>query len=193
MKAPLINGERIKLIPFTEKMVSKNYIDWLNDPQINLFLEVRHSRVTIEKQRKIVKDYIESPNVFYWAIALKAGDTIGSVKLMTDKYGVGEIGILIGDSRYWNLGFATEAIHTLSNWVISQKAARKLSAGAYSRNEGSIKAFIKNGFEIEGLRKDHVIDESFGVSDIILLGKILGEPEGRMNVKDFNRAAQPLL
>lgn len=193
MKAPQINGERINLIPFTEKMVNKYFIDWLNDPQINLFLEVRQSKVTIEKQRNIVKDYIQSPNVFYWAIALKAGDIIGSVKLTTDKYGVGEIGILIGDTRYWNLGFATEAIHTLSNWVVSQKAARKLSAGAYSKNEGSIKAFIKNGFEIEGLRKDHVTDESFGVTDIILLGKILGEPEVRKNVTDFNRVAQPLL
>lgn len=185
MKPPLIEGERIDLMPFTVEMVSESFIGWLNDPKINLFLEVRHSKVTMKKQREIVKTYIKSKNVFYWAIVLKTGNTIGSVKFTIDKYGVGEIGILIGDLRYWNMGFATESIHILSDWVVSEKAARKLSAGAYSRNEGSIKAFVKNGFEIEGLRKDHVSDESFGVTDIILLGKILGEPERRMSVKDF--------
>ena len=166
-------------------MVNESFIGWLNDPQVNLFLEVRHSNVTVKEQRGIVKTYIKSPNIFYWAIAPRDVNLIGSVKVTIDKYGVGEIGIVIGDTRYWNMGFATEAIHLLNDWVVSEEVARKLSAGAYSINEGSIKAFMKNGFEIEGLRKEHVTVESLGVTDIILLGKILREPERKIIAKDF--------
>ena len=110
-------------------------------------------------------------------------DVIGSIKIKSDSYGVGEIGIFIGDANYWNRGIASESISIISQWAESQKDFRKLSAGSYSINQGSIKAFVKNGFQIEGNREEHVRDDSFGTIDLVLLGKILSDPKNRKSVE----------
>ena len=183
MKPQEIKGQAIDLLPFTRKMVSNSFVAWLNDPEVNQFLEVRHSRVTRKKQRKIVRKYIKSADVWYWAIATKTGDVIGSIKIKSDNYEVGEIGIFIGDANYWNRGIATEAICIISQWAESQKDFRKLSAGSYSINQGSIKAFVKNGFQIEGNREEHIRDDSLGTFGVVLLGKILSDPKNRKNVE----------
>lgn len=182
MKPPIIIDKKIDLLPFTGKMVTSSFINWLNDPAINQFLEVRHSIVTLQKQRAIVRKCVKSSNIWYWAIATKTGDIIGSIKITTDRYGVGEIGVMIGDSNHWNRGIATEAIRIIGHWAESQKTFHKLSAGSYSINEGSIKAFIKNGFRIEGNREEHIRDDSLGTFDVVLLGKLLSHSKDQTSV-----------
>ena len=185
MKPHEINGQAVDLLPFTVKMVSNSFVAWLNDPEVNKFLEVRHSRVTRKKQREIVRKCIKSSDTWYWAIATKTGDIIGSIKIKSDNYGVGEVGLFIGDANYWNRGIATETIRIISQWAESQKNFRKLSAGSYSINQGSISAFVKNGFKVEGSRESHIIDESLGPLDIILLGKILSESKNKLHDESF--------
>ena len=184
MKPQEIEGQIVDLLPFTKKMVSNSFVGWLNDPKVNQFLEVRHSKVTRKKQREIVRKCIKSSDTWYWGIATKTGDIIGSIKIKSDNYGVGEVGIFIGDANYWNRGIATETIRIISQWAESQKNIRKLSAGSYSINEGSIKAFVKNGFQIEGNREEHIRDDSLGTFGVVLLGKILSNPKNLKSVEN---------
>ena len=177
MKPQEIKGQIVDLLPFNKKMVSNSFVTWLNDPEVNQFLEVRHSKVTRKKQREIVRNCIQSSDIWYWAIATKTGDVIGSIKVKSDNYGVGEVGIFIGDANYWNRGIATETIRIICQWAESQENLRKLSAGCYSINQGSIQAFIKNGFQIEGNREEHIRHDSLGIFGVVLLGKILSNPK----------------
>ncbi len=183
MKPQEIEGQIVDLLPFKKKMVSNSFVTWLNDPKVNQFLEVRHSKVTRKKQKKFVRKCIQSSDTWYWAIATKTGDIIGSIKVRSDDYGVGEVGIFIGDANYWNRGIATESVRIICQWAESQEDLRKLSAGAYSINQGSIQTFIKNGFQIEGNREEHIRHDSLGTFGVILLGKILSNPKNLKSVK----------
>ena len=42
-----IRGHRITLRPITENEINSSYLTWLNDPEINKYLEVRYKKQTI--------------------------------------------------------------------------------------------------------------------------------------------------
>ena len=78
--------------------------------------------------------------------------------------------LFIGEKAIWGKGYATEAIALASEYAFNGLNLHKLSAGFYAANIGSIKAFQKNGFIQEGLRKNHRIYQGAYV-DEVLMGK----------------------
>jgi RimJ/RimL family protein N-acetyltransferase len=80
---------------------------------------------------------------------------------------------MIGDSAFWGKGIASESIGLIVDWIKQDLKLRKVTAGAYATNIGSIKSFLANNFVREGLLVNQVL--SNGISDdIVLLGKVLG-------------------
>ena len=67
--------------------------------------------------------------------------------------------------------YASEAIETVKEWAFSQLQLKKLSAGIYASNIGSIKAFQKCGFIIEGKLREEVISDGIR-EDILKMGII---------------------
>lgn len=43
----------------------------------------------------------------------------------------------------------------VADWAFAELGLYKLTAGAYANNIGSIRAFIRAGFEIEAVRRRH--------------------------------------
>ena len=46
----IIKGKHIFLRRLTEEDVSDDYVNWMNDPEINQYLESRFNKQTIEKR-----------------------------------------------------------------------------------------------------------------------------------------------
>ena len=63
----------------------------------------------------------------------------------------------------------SEAIGLMVDYAFHTLNLNKLTCGCYSLNKASLKAFQKNGFEIEGIRKKHRYNNG-GYIDTILLG-----------------------
>ena len=63
-----ISGEVIRLDPLTEKHVNENYIKWLNDPEVNQYLEPRHSVQNHDSVFKYVARVTKLSNVYFFAI-----------------------------------------------------------------------------------------------------------------------------
>ena len=61
---------------------------------------------------------------------------------------------MIGDKNYWNRGYATKIIKIISRISKKEFKLRKLTAGTPSNNIGMIKAFKKNKFLLEGMKKN---------------------------------------
>jgi len=154
----ILNGKEISCVPFGEGHIHDRYVSWMNDPEINCFLESRFSQHTLEGLHENYLKISGRNNVFFWAIQTTSGDLshIGNIKLSVNLNHLrGEVGIIIGDKKYWGKGMATMAIELVTIFAFNSLGLHKLTAGAYANNIGSVKAFLKAGFKIEYLIKEH--------------------------------------
>jgi RimJ/RimL family protein N-acetyltransferase len=144
----------------------------MNDGEITQYLESRFHDNSLEALGKYVRDRMKEPNEMFLAIVENEHNThIGNIKLgpINWIHRIGDIGILIGEKTYWGKGIATEAIRLLVDHAFKNLRLHKLTAGCYTLNKTSLKAFQKNAFEIEGIRKKHRYYNGEYV-DTILLG-----------------------
>jgi [ribosomal protein S5]-alanine N-acetyltransferase len=151
-----------------------NYLKWLNDRTVNQYLESRFTRWTGPKIREYIKKYSGDPGNLLLAVILKdSGEHIGNIKIgpINRIHKSAEIGIIIGEKNCWGKGFASEAIRLITDYAFNTLKLHKLTAGAYAENLGSVKAFKKAGFKIEGLRKKHV-RYGRGYTDLVLMGRL---------------------
>lgn len=153
------DGE-VELFVLRPSDVGDAYVGWLNDPEINQFLESRFIEHTLESTRAYVGDMLASPGNMMLGIRSMALERhVGNIKLgpIDRHHGLGEVGLMIGERAAWGKGIATRAISIISRIGIDQLGLRKITAGCYATNAGSQKAFEKAGFFVEGVRENHFV------------------------------------
>jgi RimJ/RimL family protein N-acetyltransferase len=166
-----IEGERLYLRPVKISDARPEYVRWLNNREINQFLEIRFIKHTLQSLTKYIAKVSRDKNIIFLAIILKDGDKhIGNIKLgpIDRNHKLAEIGIMIGDKESWGKGYATETIKLLTEYAFDKLKLHKITAGAYENNIGSIKAFLKRGFYEEGRRKKHFLHNGKWVDDVLL-------------------------
>lgn len=166
-----IEGRRIYLKGIQIANANALYCSWLNDPKVNSYLCCRFQKWTLPKMKRYIGDTIKDRANYFWAIYRKDTDThIGNIKFgfVNMDYKYGDIGVIIGDRSSWGKGFATEAIKLVKDFAFKKLKLHKLTAGSYSNNYGSIRAFQKAGFFIEGTRKLHFIHKGKYVDQVLL-------------------------
>ena len=132
-----------------------HYLRWLNDTTVTRFSEQRHQKHTKDSQFKFMSGFLDSPD-YYWDIKLKE-DPIGSITATCDWNNlVANIGILIGDLRYWGRGFACESYAAVIDFLF-QEGFRKIEAGTMAANGQMIHVLQKLGFTQEAIIKDHFL------------------------------------
>ena len=155
----LLEGKKIFLRKLILSDVSLNYVNWLNAPDINKFLESRFKKHTIVSVKNFIRKLSTDENIFFLAIIEKKSlKHIGNIKLDSINWfhSHAEIGILIGDKERWGKGYGTESILLLSKFAFKELKLNKLVAGAYESNIGSKKAFLQAGFHLECKRINQV-------------------------------------
>lgn len=169
-----LNGDRLCLRDVYPSDVNERYHAWMNDREITKYLEVRFRPHSIENILSFVKRLDGNPDEILLAICLHdQGRHIGNIKLgpINHIHRRGDISLFIGEKDYWGKGYATEAISLLKEFAFMELGLRKLTAGAYAANKGSINAFLRNGFEIEGTLKQHCLCGG-SYCDVVMLGYI---------------------
>ncbi|MCA9802629.1 MAG: GNAT family N-acetyltransferase [Cyanobacteria bacterium HKST-UBA02] len=177
---PVLDSERLYLRPVSIADVSDRYCAWLNDREVNQFLETRFSEQTLESIREFVASKVNLDEEPFFAICLKDGDRhIGNIKLgpISRYHNHADISLFIGERDQWGKGFASEAIAAITKYAFDERGLNKLRAGCYARNHGSARAFEKCGYVREGLLKGYLFEDD-GETDMILLG---------LHVSDYRR------
>ena len=165
----------VSLFLLTPDLVGDAYVEWLNDPVVNRYLERRFAAHTLDSTREFVRAmYESSDNLLLGIRSAETGGHVGNIKIgpLNRQHGTGEIGILVGERRAWRKGIATAAIRIMCDIARDSLALRKVTAGCYASNVGSQRAFEKAGFEVEGVRKQQLICDGVP-EDLVLLGKVL--------------------
>ena len=166
-----IEGSRIYLRGVCPDDVDARYHRWMNDPEVTRFLESRFVPKTQSELRDFVVDLIGSVHAVFLAIVLKENGThIGNIKLGNIDWihRFADVGLLIGEKDCWAKGYATEAIKLATEYAFGTLNLGRLTAGVYSANTGSLRAFEKAGWEREGVQKLHYFCEG-GYVDRILM------------------------
>jgi len=170
----ILIGEQIILKNISEVYVTENYLKWLLDPNINCYLEVRWEKHSVRSVKKYISDLNKSKNNEIFGIFTKSkSDHIGNLKIgqIHPIYLHAEIGLIIGNQNYWGRNIATEAIFLATNYSFNELKLNKLYAFVYEYNVGSLKVFLKNGYNEVGAYKKHVRFENSFI-DLILVEKL---------------------
>ncbi len=164
----LIGTQRLNLEPFSERYLDRGIVDWLNDPEVMRYSDNRHSTHTLETSHAYLTSFTDTPN-YYWAI-LHQGATdimIGSITAYVDvNNSVADIGILIGDKRYWQGGYGSEAFAGVVDWLITRRRIRKVTAGTMAVNTGMLGIMRKVGMREEGRKERYFLLDGHEIDKI---------------------------
>lgn len=147
------------------------YSQWLEDPEVTRYLEVRFERFTADRLRRHIEDARSNPDVLLLGLFLREnGRHIGNIKLgsINRRHGRADMGILIGAKDQWGRGLATEAIDHVSRYAFRSLGLRCLEAGFYEPHRTSQAAFAKAGFREVARIPEYWAFEGRRVAQIIM-------------------------
>ncbi|TKJ17316.1 hypothetical protein CEE44_02150 [Candidatus Woesearchaeota archaeon B3_Woes] len=167
----IIEGHMVIIKPISKKEINKTYLSWLNDSQINKYLEVRHNKQTINGIFDYVNSHRSRENSEVFAIFTKKGIHIGNIGVIYDKDNkYVEYGIMIGNKKAQMLGLGGEATILMFEFLFKNKGFRKIFNGVISKNESSWKLFESIGSTREGILRGQCICSSKKPCDVYLYG-----------------------
>lgn len=174
----MITGERIRFRGM-ERADLPSFMAWVNDPEvrfgISAFLPMSMAREELWFEDMLKKPVEEHP----FALEIRDGDIwvlAGSIGLMRIDWisRKAEIGIMIGEKRFWNKGYGTEAMLLIMQHGFETLNLHRLYLRVFSDNPGAIRAYEKAGFVLEArMRESHFADGNY--KDDLMMSVLRGE------------------
>lgn len=149
-----LENQELILRPLAARDVTPLYLNWLRDPEVNAFLEIRFTPPrNIDELQSYVRDVNESSHSLMLGIFKRDSlKHIGNIKLgpINPHHQVADIGFMIGDRSEWGKGFASRAIMLVTDYAFTHLGLAKVTASCYERNEGSRRSLLRAGFREDG-------------------------------------------
>jgi RimJ/RimL family protein N-acetyltransferase len=152
-----------------EDDIDDRYLSWFRDPFITRYLEAKN--ITHEEALEHLRyGQKEKLRILYAICTKEDGRHIGNIKIGDINYKAmtSDLVTVVGDRAYWGRGFATAAIKIGVNIAFEKLKLRKLHAGIYNENVGSLKAYTRAGWVVEAKLHQHVLGPN-GYCDTILI------------------------
>ncbi len=162
----MIYGDRIRLRAL-ERADLPYFVSWLNDPEVRQGLS-RYLPLSMAEEEHwfeetLKRDPVERP----LAIEIKINNNLtdrAEGELQTDWIMIGnagifnldwrnrsaELGIMIGDKRYWGKGYGTETMQLLLRHGFTTLNLHRIYLRVFADNPRAIRAYQKAGFTLEG-------------------------------------------
>jgi len=144
-----------------EKDVTEGYVKWFKEKEIVEYSDNQYRTFTIDTQREYIQSKTEDSHSELYGIFFS---TLHIGNIVIDKidkiHKRAELTYVIGEKDYWGKGIATIAIKEMIKISKTELNLKKLYASCAHKNEASRKVLIKNGFEVEGIRKKHLFYNS---------------------------------
>lgn len=156
----VLYGNKIMMRQIELSDCDEKYLSWMNDPEVNRFMETKWSPQTMESIISFVQSQRENDHSVLFAIINKATNAhIGNIKIgpVHPHYHHADASYFIGEKSMWGKGIATEAIYLVCKFGFQELNLHRIEAGTYDVAVGSQKALEKNGFTKEGIFRDLAI------------------------------------
>lgn len=130
--------------------VHPGYVDGLNDPEVNRYLDGVKS---VKQTKQAVIDFVsadaQSGNAVLWGIWRTGADShVGTVRIhgIEHRHRTAHIGVCLFDKTSWGKGLGQKAIQAATQWALEALNLRWIEAGAYEKNIASQRAFVAAGY-----------------------------------------------
>jgi len=170
-------GPHVLMRPISSTEITSKYIGWLNDPDINKYLEVRYEHQT---ERSVV-EYINSlrrrPELEMLAILTKKDQRhIGNMTItQIDRHRAADYGLMMGDQNAWKMGVGAEGTALMLELLFCHMNVRRISAIAYAKNYRATDILERFGYVQEGLLRQHVVGADGDFDDLKCFGMLDSE------------------
>lgn len=155
MFGPILEGERIRLVPMTVEML-ENYPRWFADSEVTRYMGIT-GVPSIKHEQEWYDKTAEGRDDILWAIVV--GDKhIGSTGIhqisWRNRHAV--TGNLIGDKTEWGKGYGSEAVALRTRYAFQETPLEKLQTEAFLDNIGSRRCLEKAGYRQYGIARRHI-------------------------------------
>lgn len=153
----VLETENFRLRTMTPEDATERYIGWLNNPEVNRYIEARHRTQTCETVRRYIERH-DNVASFLFGVFTEENQHIGNYSLVTEpEHARGTVGVLIGVRDYWGQGVVLETRPRILDFAFRTLGLVKVSGGCYSNNRPAIYNFRRQGWKLDGIRKSHVV------------------------------------
>jgi diamine N-acetyltransferase len=156
----MILGDRIRLRA-PEKEDLPRFIGWLNDPEVRAGLLISLP-MSLAEEEVWFKNMLERPpEEHVLVIEIRMGEEwlpVGSCGFHNVDWRsrAGQVGILIGEKRFWNQGYGTEAMQLLVKHGFETLNLNRVALDVFDSNPRAIRSYEKAGFIHEGRRRQEI-------------------------------------
>jgi RimJ/RimL family protein N-acetyltransferase len=149
-------GKKCYLSPIDENDAEK-FTEWLNDLEITSNINLYPRSITIENEKEILKRISKDNN--YSIIDIETNELLGNCGFndLDNLNQTGEIGIIIGNKKFWNKGYGTEALILLLDYGFKALNLHNISLWTYSFNKRGLKCYEKIGFKRVGNKRESLL------------------------------------
>ena len=160
-------GKKCYLAPIDVNDVEK-YTEWLNDLEITKQLILYPHVISIENE-KVVLEKLSQEHT-YSIIVNDTNELIGNCGFHNIDHlnQTAETGIFIGNRKFWDKGYGTEALSLLLDYGFKALNLHNIFLSVYSFNERAKKSYEKIGFKIIGIKREALLRDMERY-DIILM------------------------
>jgi len=159
-----ISGKKI-ILRKLERCDLETSITWFKDPAINKFLSHNFKKLTIDEEFQWFNSIQLSNRDMVFAIIAKDKDKyIGNCGLHKIDWSgkTCELGIVIGNKEYWDKGYGSDVINSITDFAINKLNLLNIHLNVYEYNNRAIKAYTKCGFKlIKILKKNHFYNNKY--------------------------------
>ncbi len=159
-----IIGKKTILRKLEEKDLDKT-LAWLRDSCVNKFLSQDFKNLTKEHEIQWFGSIQNSRKDIAFAIDTKdkyvhiGNCDLRKINLIKRSC---ELGIVIGEKKYWNKGYGLDTIKSLIDFAFNKLNLRCIELNVYKYNHRAIKLYKKCGFkEKKVLKKNHFYDGKY--------------------------------
>jgi RimJ/RimL family protein N-acetyltransferase len=149
-------SERLYLSPLNAEHAAA-YMRWYNDPEIFGHIREMAYQTNLEEQRRWVEETNRDPtqkvfSVFYIPDDRLIGD--GGFMHINWEDKKAEIGLVIGEKKYWNMGLGKELRWLLCQYGFEVLGFHNILGEHFANNPVSLQNALKTGAKIMGTRRE---------------------------------------
>ena len=155
-----LRTKRFLLRSLRQEDVTEAYVGWLNDPEVNRYLEVRFKPQTMESVRAYVGGHDDRTRFLLGIFVEGLARHVGNYSLVVEpEHARGTLGVMIGDRAWWGEGAVLETREAVLDFCFDRLEMEKVSGACYASNRAAIYNYQRQGWLPDGVRKGHAICE----------------------------------